>query len=231
MNALIAIFLITAIVGIHETAHAIAARRLGFKIQKICIGLPISPKVTFKLKGVHIILSPWLLGGGVVMDDDEFYSAPFQKKALVAVSGPIANVASGLLAAIIAFGPKLGIEIATEFIKATIGAITQLFTGQVGINELAGPVGIVKISSDIIGIDPAQGVLFVWLLLSFAVGAINLLPIPALDGGQILVGAFCSLMGNSPRSIRIAKRVNLVFLIFLLGGIFLLTIKDIHVMF
>lgn len=64
-----------------------------------------------------------------------------------------------------------------------------------------------------------------------AVGAINLAPIPALDGGQILVGAICSLWGNSPQIIRFAKGITLVFFLLLLAGLLILMVRDVLLLF
>ena len=65
-----------------------------------------------------------------------------------------------------------------------IASILQVFTGRVPL-DIAGPVGIVII----IGEEAKTGfVNLLWLtgLISISLGLINLLPIPALDGGRLL---------------------------------------------
>ncbi|NMD42578.1 MAG: RIP metalloprotease RseP [Firmicutes bacterium] len=65
-----------------------------------------------------------------------------------------------------------------------VASIFQVFTGQVPF-DVAGPVGIVII----IGEEARTGfVNLLWLtgLISISLGLINLLPIPALDGGRLL---------------------------------------------
>lgn len=60
-----------------------------------------------------------------------------------------------------------------------------LFTGQIGVKQLSGPVGIYNI----VGAQARRGVedvLALIALLSINVGFINLLPLPAFDGGRIL---------------------------------------------
>jgi len=70
-----------------------------------------------------------------------------------------------------------------ESIKDTLHL---LFTSnQVGVDDLAGPVGIYSITSRMI----SGGVLTLlgWIgLLSVNIGVLNLLPIPALDGGRLV---------------------------------------------
>jgi membrane-associated protease RseP (regulator of RpoE activity) len=227
VSTVIAIAILLIIVVIHEAGHTIAAKMVGYKIEGICVGLPAWPKKTFTLKGKPITLSPWLIGGGVGIDDETYYSSPFWKKAIFVLAGPLANIVGGLVTAIIAFGPKMGTQVAIEFFTACSKAILMLITGKLGIGSLSGPVGVVNICSGIITVNALLGTLFVWLLLNFAFTTMNLLPIPALDGGQLVVGVICSIFGNTPTVIKIAKKVTLVFFLAILvfmGGII---IKDI----
>ena len=69
----------------------------------------------------------------------------------------------------------------------------MLVTGQVGINEMSGPVGIVKGVSDTYDAGAAVGwfsvfvVMLNWtILLSANLCVMNLLPLPALDGGRLV---------------------------------------------
>jgi regulator of sigma E protease len=66
-------------------------------------------------------------------------------------------------------------------------SLQQLLTGKVGVDQMAGPVGILQMTGQV---DQAAGT---WGLVSFAamlslnLAIFNLLPIPALDGGRILI--------------------------------------------
>lgn len=63
--------------------------------------------------------------------------------------------------------------------------LAQLVTGQVGMNDIAGPIGIGKMM-----VDTAQtsliSLLYLVAFISINLGIMNLLPIPALDGGRLL---------------------------------------------
>lgn len=62
----------------------------------------------------------------------------------------------------------------------------MLFTGQVGLDNLAGPIGMVSM----VGSFMDQGVVIVvafTAMLSVNLGIINMFPIPALDGGRVFV--------------------------------------------
>lgn len=90
------------------------------------------------------------------------------------------------------------------WIVTTIKGIGQLISGKVGADELAGPVGIVNIIDNTIEESKADGTKFVVLniayisiLLSANLGVMNLLPLPALDGGR-LVFLFIELFRGKP---------------------------------
>lgn len=78
-------------------------------------------------------------------------------------------------------------------INTVIKSLGMMFTGQVGVNDLMGPVGTVSAMSDIVEESKADGTFYVFLnllnlagLISANLGVMNLLPIPALDGGRLV---------------------------------------------
>ena len=66
----------------------------------------------------------------------------------------------------------------------TLQFIGKMFTGNMGTENLSGPIGIAKMAGDTAqaGILPFM---YLMALLSISLGVLNLLPIPALDGGQL----------------------------------------------
>lgn len=95
--------------------------------------------------------------------------------------------------------------------------ITDAFRGQADISELAGPVGIVNL------VGEAYAVGFVYLLsftaiISINLAVVNMIPIPALDGGRILFTWIEAIKG-SPIKLRtqlIANGIGFVLLILLM---------------
>ncbi len=78
-------------------------------------------------------------------------------------------------------------------IKLVFKSLKMLVTGKLGRNDVAGPVGIVSIIGDTYHEASNYGVMSVILtmvnlviILSANLGVMNLLPIPALDGGRLL---------------------------------------------
>lgn len=76
-----------------------------------------------------------------------------------------------------------GIE-TKEFAFSIIDNIKELFTGGVGIDQMVGPVGISEVVAKTSGF---REFVYMLALISLSLGVTNLLPIPALDGGKILI--------------------------------------------
>lgn len=73
--------------------------------------------------------------------------------------------------------------------RLIILSLKDLITGKYGINNLQGPVGVVTViteSAEQSGFD-IEFLLDVGMLITVNLGIFNLLPIPALDGGKLLI--------------------------------------------
>ena len=105
-----------------------------------------------------------------------------------------------------------------EFLK-------MLFRGQVGANELSGPVGVIYV----IGEQAKHGIIDLLYLMGFIsvnLGFFNLLPIPALDGSRIVFLLIEVLRG---KAIDPEKEgfVHFIGFVFLIGLMIIVTYKDI----
>ena len=79
------------------------------------------------------------------------------------------------------------------WIRTTVHSVEMLVKGHFGIRDLTGPVGVVDVIGDTYEEAQDQGTLMVWMnmlnlaiLLSANLGVMNLLPLPALDGGRLV---------------------------------------------
>ena len=80
-------------------------------------------------------------------------------------------------------------------LMAMVGALIQLMLGSVGAEALSGPVGIVQMTGEVAN----QGILPLLnftAFLSLNLGLINLLPVPALDGGHFVMLVLEGLRGK-----------------------------------
>lgn len=79
------------------------------------------------------------------------------------------------------------------WISTTVESLMMLIKGQFSVNDLSGPVGIIDVIGDSYEEAKSEGAVMVWMqmlywaiLLSANLGVMNLLPIPALDGGRLV---------------------------------------------
>lgn len=79
------------------------------------------------------------------------------------------------------------------WIEVTVKSIGQMVTGKVSKDEISGPVGIVDMIGDTYKQSKSEGMmqvilnmLYITILLSANLGVMNLLPLPALDGGRLV---------------------------------------------
>ncbi len=94
------------------------------------------------------------------------------------------------------------------------GVFAGLFSGRVSVHDLAGPVGIMQLSGQAAKSGPMT-LLGLTAIISLNLGLLNLLPIPILDGGHVLMLAIEGALGRD-LSIAVKERFVQVGLIFLL---------------
>ena len=109
--------------------------------------------------------------------------------------------------------------------KQMFVTVGYLFTGGIRLSQLAGPVGIYSI----VGEQSKTGlanILYLVAFLSINVGFLNLLPIPAFDGGHILFIIIEKIKG-SPVNPELENKIHAVFLILLMILMVVITFNDI----
>lgn len=116
------------------------------------------------------------------------------------------------------------------WIEVVIKSVGMMFTGDVSINDLSGPVGVVDSVNSVVEQSKPDGVWYVCLnlfnyivMLSANLGVMNLLPLPALDGGKLLFLVIEALRGKPVK----AEHEGMVHFV----GMVLLMILMVYVMF
>ncbi len=112
-----------------------------------------------------------------------------------------------------------------EILGALGGMVASLVTGAKTEVDIAGPVGIVTLTKQMSELGIAY-LLYFAAILSINLGIINILPIPALDGGRILFVLIEKLKG-SPVSPNVEGYVHQVGFILLILLMVLVTLNDI----
>lgn len=81
---------------------------------------------------------------------------------------------------------KITWKLFSKIFYETLNGVKLLFTGHVAPKELTGPVGLPKVIGQVYKSEGISVMKNIFVLLSINIGIMNLLPIPALDGGRIL---------------------------------------------
>ena len=110
-----------------------------------------------------------------------------------------------------------------NFVFSMFDSLKQLFTGNVGIDQMMGPVGISEVVAKTNGIREFFEMM---ALISLSLGVTNLLPIPALDGGKILI-LIIEAIRRKPLKQETEINIQLLGFAILIGIFLLVTYNDI----
>ena len=148
---------------------------------------------------------------GSTVEEDSFGNAS-RIGRLGIYSAPIAWEPVGLLAA----GP-LAVEHSLKLVDMMVTGIAQIFTGERSVRELGGPVKIAKYSGEQLSLGLTSFVNFA-ALISLNLAFINLLPIPALDGGHLAFYAAEAVRRKpvGPRGQELAFRTGMALVLMLM---------------
>lgn len=109
---------------------------------------------------------------------------------------------------------KMSFVLFRDYFKLTLDGVRMLVTGKVAMKEMTGPVGLPKIVGQAYGQGGFFALLGIFILISINIGIMNLLPIPALDGGRLIfvIPEFFGIKVNK----KIEEKIHVIGMIFLL---------------
>jgi regulator of sigma E protease len=108
-----------------------------------------------------------------------------------------------------------------EMIGLTVRMVASMFTGDVSVKNISGPINIAQYAGVSASIGFAAFLNFL-AIVSISLGILNLLPIPMLDGGQIVYQLIEGATGSpiSERFQIIGQQVGIAFLLLLMSFAF-----------
>ncbi|MCA9876938.1 MAG: RIP metalloprotease RseP [Thermomicrobiales bacterium] len=123
----------------------------------------------------------------------------------------------------------VGIAQAWEQLGQMMNGLRDLFTGRAPLNQIAGPLGMGQATSEIVAASPLP--LWVTLanlaiLLSLNLAVLNLLPLPALDGGRLLFVIIEILRGGKKLAPEREGFVHFTGLVLLVGAMVIIFVLD-----
>jgi regulator of sigma E protease len=148
-------------------------------------------------------------------------------------------IGAGFGGALVTTRVPVGVGGATAFafesnmriLRLTGRVFGQLFSGERSVRDagLAGPVGIVSVIANVVREAGFAGLVSILAVISLNLGIFNLLPIPLLDGGQIMVLGIEKVMSWFGRTLSMAwkERIQLTGLAVILLLIAFVTFLDI----
>lgn len=189
------LFLLGFLIILHEFAHYAVARLCKVKVNEFSVGFGkkiLQRKVNDTVYSLRLIP----LGGYVNLkgldeknsDPDSYTSVSIWKRMLIILAGSIANILFGIVTYFvlitILYGINTGLMATGNFFFSIFESLKMLFTGEVGLEQFTGPIGISSIISETKAVTE-----FIYLLalVSLSLGVTNLLPIPPLDGFKFLL--------------------------------------------
>lgn len=129
----------------------------------------------------------------------------------------------------ILWGAEQTVQMSTMIFDLVVNMFLSIFEGTFSFDMLNGPVGIYKVTEEV----AAQGLITLinfTAILSVNLGIMNLLPIPALDGGRILFVLYEGIF-RKPLNKRVELNIQLIGVLFLLMVMILVTWNDIKTFF
>ncbi len=128
---------------------------------------------------------------------------------------------------------------ALDFVQLVWFSLVQLVTGNAGMQDLSGPVGIVSTITEVGEASETvrvavENISYFAALIAVNLAVMNLLPIPALDGGRIfflVVDAISMLLFHRKVPEKYQAAVNMAGFAVLMGFMLIVTVQDVFKLF
>lgn len=221
MTFLVGLAVFGLLIVIHEWGHYIVAKLLGVQVPVFSVGL--GPAVFGReWNGTYYCISALPLGGYVLIGDPEKPSSiPPLKRVPIYLAGPLVNFVAAAALCVLVKPPEVFVQMCQQMAHV----LYLLFTLQLDPGGLMGPAGIMQVAGQSAEKGPVALVLFT-AMLSLNLAVLNMLPLPILDGGQILIALFEAAI-RRPLNERVRYTLAATTMVMLLGLFAYVTRQDI----
>lgn len=113
--------------------------------------------------------------------------------------------------------------------KMVWDSLADLISGRFGLDAISGPIGMTELVGSAIATG-WESVLYLWVIISVNLGVMNLLPLPALDGGRLMF-LLWEAITRKPVNKNVEGYINAAGLLILMAFMILVTFKDIFKLF
>lgn len=247
INAIKIIFLLGFLILIHEGGHFLVAKLCKVRVNEFAIGFG---KVIWSRQGKETKYSIRIipLGGFCSMEGEDeesdavgsFSKVSVWKRMAIVFAGATVNIIFGILVYFVLIS-SVGIQFLDptrdtffnrmyygakgtgEFIATIFDSIKTLITGGIKTDQM---VGIVGISEVVVKTNGIINYLYLLAVISVSLGVTNLLPIPALDGGKILI-LLIEVIRRKPMKLETEAKIQLLGFSILMAVTIFVTYNDI----
>ena len=139
------------------------------------------------------------------------------------------------------FGKRIvhGWNNAIDFVRMVRLSLQMLISGEAGLKDMSGPVGIVTTITEVgeqskTARDAIDNIAYFAALIAVNLAVMNLLPLPALDGGKIfflVINAIAMLLFKKQIPAKYENYIHFAGLILLLGLMLVVTFHDVWKLF
>ncbi len=247
INAIKIIFLLGFLIFIHEGGHFLVAKLCKVKVNEFAIGFG---KKIWQKQGKETTYTLRLipLGGFCSMEGEaeesdaegSFSKASVWRRMAIVLAGATVNILFGILVYFILIS-TIGIRFADPakdtflnriyygaqgtglFIGTIFESLKMLFSGGFAVDQMVGIVGISEVVVETSGII---NYLHLLAVISVSLGITNLLPIPALDGGKMVI-LLIELVRRKPMKVETEAKIQLIGFSLLMALTLFVTYNDI----
>ncbi len=228
LSYIVIILMIALNIALHEGGHMAACRIFHLPVKEFSVGMGKALFTFTDRHGTKIKFSPVLLSGYCAYDDNEFNKLPYWKQVIILLAGVTVNFILSILSAFIGLFLISG-ELMTSFLGGILmqgkffimfgNAVASVISG--GFDLHPGSISdTVDMTSVLIGglgeglSAQLGGAFLISSIIAFVFAVGNLIPIPSLDGGQLITQAIGKISLYFGKDIyKKIEKLNLVFFV------------------
>ncbi len=236
MNYIVFILIILIAVVLHEFGHFLAAKAFNVKVDSFNIGF-WKKICSFKISDTEFNLRVIPLGGSCAINDKSFEKISPLKQILIFAAGPAVNLL--LMFVFISIVNLMNgnfdfinvISTIWNGIVALLGSFLSMFDVVFDFSQSTLKENFVLADQVLGAAGNGAEWIYQFSMLSYALNAalfvFNILPIPALDGGQIALNL--PAVFGKPLKPEFVQKANICFYCFIMGLTVFVLVKDIVV--
>lgn len=200
------IIIMMIILIVHESGHAIAGKSVGFLVNEISMG--IGPRLAkFEYRGTTYSLRIGIFVGAYCRLMIDKVEPKVYQRVIVSLAGPGANILTAFLAGFV----FLGVDLTMTSMHGMFNNIGVLISHPM--NIITGHLPDLGIPMQRLSL--LQRSVEIFLFGSLLVGITNLVPLPTLDGGNVVMTIVGSIFGSGFAPVE--KRLRFAGFIIMMG--------------